>query len=405
VKQRLFIATMVALFLGTLTGLWLGPEAASFGQLGKLVVRALKAVAIPMLFFAIFGGVVSSQLTGRGVRRLMGVAAFNAVCALGIALLINHLVQPGNYIKLSPSSGEGLANNVPKTLHWWDAAAGFIPESVFAPFTEGSTTGVIVVAVLLGLALRHVTSAGEGSSEVWSRDALTRGVNTLLAAHVKIIEWLVVLVPIGVFGSVAQSFGKFGMDYVRSLGVYVAVCVIGLALQVAIIYQGWVVAHPRISLRDFWRVAKEPLLYAFGVNSSLATMPMTLRSLSRLGVSEESARLSACVGTNFNNDGILLYEVAAGMMLAQSMGIHMGLKEQLLLALVAVVATIGVSGFPEAGLIALTLVLSTFGIPTELIVSLLAVDWIIGRLRSATNIMGDMAVAVAIDRGLEPNHS
>ena len=334
-KQRLFAATLVALFLGTVTGLWLGPEAASLGQLGKLVVRALKAVAIPMLFFAILGGVVSSQLTGRGVRRLMGVAAFNALCALGIALLINHLVEPGTLIKLSTSSGEGLPTSVPKTLHWWDAVGGFIPENVFAPFTEGSTTGVIVVAVLLGLALRHVT-AGGGDGEVWSRDSLTKGVNTMLSAHVKIIEWLVVLVPIGVFGSVAQSFGKFGMDYVKSLGVYVAVCVVGLALQVAVVYQGWVLAHPRITLRDFWRVAKEPLLYAFGVNSSLATMPMTLRSLSRLGVSEEAARLSACVGTNFNNDGILLYEVAAGMMLAQSMGLHMGLKEQLLLALVAV---------------------------------------------------------------------
>ena len=403
-KQRLFVATMVALFLGTVTGLWLGPEAANLGQLGKLVVRALKAVAIPMLFFAILGGVVSSQLTGRGVRRLMGVAALNAVCALGIALLINHLVKPGAYIKLTASSGEGLPPSLPKTLQWWDAVSGFIPENVFAPFTEGSTTGVIVVAVLLGLALRHVTEGGADGG-VWSRETLSKGVNTLLSAHVKIIEWLVVLVPIGVFGSVAQSFGKFGMDYVKSLGVYVAVCVLGLAMQVFIVYQGWVLAHPRISLRDFWRVAKEPLLYAFGVNSSLATMPMTLKSLSRLGVSEESARLSACVGTNFNNDGILLYEVAAGMMLAQSMGLHMGLKEQLLLALVAVVATIGVSGFPEAGLIALTLVLSTFGIPTELIVSLLAVDWIIGRLRSATNIMGDMAVAVAIDLGLEPNQT
>lgn len=399
-KQRLFTATLVALVLGTVCGLWLGPEAAPLGQLGKLVVRALKAVAIPMLFFAILGGMVSSQLTGRGVKRLGFVAAFNACCALGIALTVNHWVQPGRFLKLSPMQGESLPATLQKPLRWTDALSSLIPESVMAPFVEGSTTGVILLAVLLGLALRHVTAPGH-EGESFRRESLVKGIHTFLAAHVKLLEWLVILVPIGVFGSVAQSFGKHGFDYVYSLGIYLGVCVSGLLLQVLVVYQGWVLSHPQISLRDFWQAAKEPLLYAFGVNSSLATMPMTLRSLSRLGVREEAARLSACVGTNFNNDGILLYEVAAGMMLAQSMGLSMGLKEQLLLAGVAVVATIGVSGFPEAGLIALTLVLTTFGIPTEMIVSLLAVDWIVGRLRSATNILGDMAVAVAIDRGLE----
>ncbi len=399
-KQRLFTATLAALVLGTLCGLWLGPEAASLGQLGKLVVRALKAVAVPMLFFAILSGILTSQLTGRGVKRLLSVASLNAAAALLIALTINHLFKPGRYLKLGEAPADGLPTNLQKVPHWTEALSSFIPESFLAPFVEGSTTGVILLAILLGLALRHVSLHG-ASGESLPQSTLVKGANTFLAAHVKLIEWLVYLVPIGVFGSVAQSFGKYGLDYVFSLGIYLGVCLSGLLLQVLVVYQGWVVAHPRISLREFWHVAKEPLLYAFGVNSSLATMPMTLRSLSRLGVSEEAARLSACVGTNFNNDGILLYEVAAGMMLAQSMGIEMGLQQQLLLAGVAVIATIGVSGFPEAGLVALTLVLTTFGIPTELIVSLLAVDWIVGRFRSATNILGDMAVAVAIDRGLE----
>jgi Na+/H+-dicarboxylate symporter len=399
-KHRLFAATILALVLGTVCGMWLGPEAAHMGQLGKLVVRALKAVAVPMLFFAILSGVLSSQLTGKGVKRLVGVAGFNALCALVIALSINHLFNPGTYLKLGEVPKESIPSHLQKAPHWTEAIGAFIPESFLAPFIEGSTTGVILLAILLGLALKSVTTHGNTGEHV-SLSALSKVTQTFLAAHVRLIEWLVLLVPIGVFGSVAQSFSRHGMQYVYSLGVYLAVCLGGLLLQMLLVYQGWVLVHPTISLASFWRVAKEPLLYAFGVNSSLATMPMTLKSLAELGVKEEAARLSACVGTNFNNDGILLYEVAAGMMLAQSMGMTMGFEQQLLMAGVAVVATVGVSGFPEAGLVALTLVLTTFGIPTELIVSLLAVDWIVGRFRSATNILGDMAVAIAIDRGLD----
>jgi DAACS family dicarboxylate/amino acid:cation (Na+ or H+) symporter len=105
-----------------------------------------------------------------------------------------------------------------------------------------------------------------------------------------------------------------------------------LLLQIGLVYQGWLVFFARMPLKTFWTVVKTPVIFAAGSSSSLATLPITLRSLKQLGVSDSSARMSACVATNLNNDGILLYEALAAMIVAQAFGITLGFGEQLMVA-------------------------------------------------------------------------
>ena len=136
-----------------------------------------------------------------------------------------------------------------------------------------------------------------------------------------------------------------------------------MALHIAITYQLWLAIGARLSLRRFWREAKEPVIYAAGANSSLATLPLTLRALDRLGVSRSSSTLGAMVGTNLNNDGIILYEGMAVLLVAQAHGLHLGLGQQLIAAGACLVAAMGVAGIPEAGFISLALVLNTVGLP------------------------------------------
>jgi len=126
-------------------------------------------------------------------------------------------------------------------------------------------------------------------------------------------------------------------------------------------------------------------------------LPLTLKNLDELKVSKKSATLGACIGTNLNNDGILLYEGMAVFFVAQAAGIHMDLTTQLTAALICVMGTIGIAGIPEAGFITLSLVLTTVGLPTEILPMLLTVDWILGRGRSVVNVLGDMTVSIALD--------
>ncbi|MGE3820501.1 MAG: dicarboxylate/amino acid:cation symporter, partial [Isosphaeraceae bacterium] len=152
------------------------------------------------------------------------------------------------------------------------------------------------------------------------------------------------------------------------------------------------------SLRKFWAGARDAVVYAMGASSSLATLPVTLRCLDRMGVSPQSARLAACVGTNLNNDGILLYEAMAVLFVAQTYGIDLTLGQQFVAAAACVIAGIGISGVPDAGLISLALVLGTVGLPLEIVPLLLTVDWFLSRCRAMTNVTSDLLVAVLLDR-------
>jgi DAACS family dicarboxylate/amino acid:cation (Na+ or H+) symporter len=214
----------------------------------------------------------------------------------------------------------------------------------------------------------------------------------------RLVDWLVLFLPIAVFCAVVKAIGTSGISVAGGLLAYFLACGSGMFLHIVLCYQTWIRFFGRIRIKRFWKEAGEPSLYAFGINSSLATLPHTLKALDRLRVTASSSRLSACIGTNFNNDGILLYEVVAALFLVQAYGITLSLPAQILVAFISVVACIGVAGIPEAGIISLTIVLSSIGLPAEAIPFLLTVDWILARMRSFTNVLGDVTVAVSIDR-------
>ena len=169
-------------------------------------------------------------------------------------------------------------------------------------------------------------------------------------------------------------------------------------MHVGLVYQAWVVFVARVPVAWFWAALRAPLAYAAGASSSLATLPVTLRSLRAMGVSDSSARMSACVATNLNNDGILLYEAMAALIVAQAYGIDLSLGQQLMVAATCILASVGIAGIPEAGLISLAVVLTTAKLPLDLLPLLLSVDWILGRCRAMTNVVGDVLGAVLLDR-------
>ena len=158
------------------------------------------------------------------------------------------------------------------------------------------------------------------------------------------------------------------------------------------------------------RGTRDALVMAFSTASSTATMPVTYACLQdRVGLREESASMGALVGANFNNDGTALYEAMAALFIAQMIGSTLTLRQQLMVVLTSVVASVGAAGIPEAGLVTMTLVFTAVGLPIEYIALLLTVDWFLDRCRTAINVMGDMNVSCLLDgkqrSGLSPQPS
>lgn len=385
---------LVAIVLGVILGLALGKSATPLGSIGKFYIDLIKAVAAPLLFFAILDAIVTSEIQWKSARKFLGVIVVNTAIAATLGMTIANVFQPGRHLDLGTrvkDTGQLSAAQGHK-VDFLGFVDGLLPNNIVEPFTQSNILGVAFLAVLIGCALKSFKSLNEPWITDWER--LIHGGYRISE---RVITWLVALTPIAVLAVIAKSVGENGFDHLVGLVPYLAFALLGLAIQTFVVYPAWLLIVRRVSLRDFYREAAAPVLNAFGVNSSLASLPLTLKALDRLGVSKESSRMAACIGTNLNNDGILLYEAFAVIIVAQSLGMDLPIATQLSIALMCVLTSLGIAGVPEAGFISLAVIVGTLGLPSEILFTLITVDWIIARMRSVTNVMADMTTSIVID--------
>ncbi len=389
---------LLAMGLGGVVGGALGTRVAGIGELGKVIIDLVKALAAPLLMFAVLSAFLHTKVKARSGALMVGISAINGAMAVLIGLTLSNVLKPGRYLPIPNGTrvpAEVLQSARP--IRVLDDLLGLIPTNLVEPFRTNAIVSIVVLAVLGGLALRRFKDEqiSEGKHSYRAIEDFVSGVHR---AFEVMLGWIVALLPLAVFAVMAQTVGIQGLSALRGLAVYLGVVILGLALHVGLVYQGWVVFVARMPLRRFWTNVRHPVTYAAGASSSLATLPVTLGSLKLIGVSEESAVISACVGTNLNNDGILLYEAMAALLVVQAFGIDLSLGQQLMIAATCVVASVGIAGVPEAGLISLSVVLASAKLPLDLLPLLLSVDWILGRCRAVTNVVGDIVTAVVLDQ-------
>lgn len=402
---------MVGIALGVVVGEILGPRAQPLNQIGTVILDMIKGLAGPLLLFAVLDAFLKTRVESRAAWVMVGISLTNAAIAIAIGLTLSNKIQPGRWFDLAGSTASSVAKaefgkmtkqvDPGRSIDFVKDLVSFLPTSLFKPLVDNAIITIVILAVLGGAALRRVKDEQVALGQSGYR-AIEDSISAIYRAIEVVLGWAVGLVPLAVFGVVARTVGLYGFRSFQGVLVYVAVGVFGLAIQVLVVYQAWLVLVARMPLARFWSGAREAIATAIGTGSSLATLPVTLRSLETMGVSARSARLAACVGTNLNNDGILLYEAMAVLFVAQVIGVDLGFGEQVLVAASCVIAGIGISGVPDAGLISLLIVLKTVKLPEEsvnaVVPFLLSVDWVLGRCRSSTNVASDMLVAVLLDR-------
>lgn len=415
----LYTQVLIAVACGALFGAIFGQEPylgglrnEHLGRLGLLVVTLLKTLAIPLIFFAILDALIRTSLPLRQGTKLLVICLVNVSVAMTIGLTIMNTWQPGQawyghvddllYLVpgATPSAGQ-LATPQTGSQSPLEYLASYIPRTIMAPFSSNNIIGVVLLALVLGATLRRLLS--HAAHEGGAVHALALAIERLYGWLVQVLGWIILAVPLAVFGVVAQVVGKAGIGVFSVLWIFLAAMLAGLAVHALVYYPlvAWLVGKksPKVYLGQ----GADAIMTAMSCNSSLATVPVTLRCLERMQVSPQSSRLAACIGTNLNNDGVTLYEAMAALFLAQALGFDLPMANQLLIVAASIIAGAGVAGIPEAGLIVLPLVLSAAGLPAHVIVAaiplIMTVDWIIARARSGVNVMSDMLVAILLDRG------
>ena len=394
----LYVWVILAVAIAVPVGLFWGEGATNLELLPKLILRALTALAAPLVVLAILSAIVTNEVKGRLGALMMLFYLINTLVAMLIGLSLSNLLQPGKGASLVEP---GTATPILAKKTATELLMDLIPRSIGEPFTQNHLAQLVLLTLALGIGLVKIRDSqkarGEKSFSVVV-DLLTIGFELLM----KVLLWVVALVPLAVFGIVASSVGqKEGMRVFASLIWLIVVVVVGLSIQVVwYLFQMWALA--RMSPLRFLRGSLNVMANTISTASTAATIPITLRSLERLGISRRSSQLTACIGTNFNNDGTALYQATAVLFMAQALGYHLSILDQIMIMLTTLVASVGAGGIPSGSFVTMPLIFSAVRLPSDKIPILLTVDWLLDRCRTTSNVLGDMTVAVLLDRVSPP---
>jgi len=394
----LYVWVIAAVVLAIPIGLYMGESSTSLEIMPNLIMRALTALAAPLVVLAILHAIVSNDIQGRQGATMMFLYLINTIVAMVIGLTLTNLVQPGRGASLA-TPGEEAPELAQKTVP--ELITELIPRSIGEAFAENNIAQLVVLTLALGIGLVQIRNAqrarGETSFQVVI-DLFAIGFELLM----KVLLWVIALVPFAVLGIVASRVGqKEGMQVFASLIWLIVVVLAGLCCQV-LWYLVQMTILARMSPVRFLRGALNVMANTFSTASTAATIPITLRSLGRMGVSRQSSQLTACIGTNFNNDGTALYQAAAVLFMAQALGFSLSLSDQVIVVLTTLVASVGAGGIPSGSFVTLPLIFAAVRLPIDNIPILLTVDWFLDRCRTTSNVLGDMTVAVLLDRIAPP---
>ncbi|WP_406696571.1 dicarboxylate/amino acid:cation symporter [Singulisphaera sp. Ch08] len=394
----LYVWVIAAVILAIPVGLYWQEGAEHLSLLPKLIIRALSALAAPLVVLAILSAIVSNDIRGRQGARMMIYYLINTLVAMGFGLVLSNLIRPGVGAKLIDLANPPVP---PPRKTVTDLLIELVPRSVGDAFAQNNLAQLVLLTLALAIGLVKIRNEQQARGETTYKaavDLLNVGFDLLM----RVLLWVVALVPLAVFGVVAASVGqKGGIQVFSSLIWLIVVVLIGLSCQI-LWYLVVMVIFGRMSPLKFLRGATDVMASTFSTSSTAATIPITLRALSKLGISRESSQLAACVGTNFNNDGTALYQATAVLFMAQALGFPLGPIDQVIIVLTTLVASVGAGGIPSGSFVTLPLIFAAVGLPPDKIPVLLTIDWFLDRCRTTSNVLGDMTVAVLLDQTTTP---
>jgi Na+/H+-dicarboxylate symporter len=406
-RTPLYVRIVVALVIGIAVGVIMGPSAQKLKPISDIVLKLLGALATPLIFCALMNALLSTQVTGSAFMRMLALLMINTVVAILVGLAVANVVQPGRWVQSDDSEIQAEMKqkvaNVAKAKAETplEALADKVPGSILMALANNDILAVIGVALAFGIALRIVRRQQEGEPEQPYR-AVAHFIDTIFRCVMIMLHWIFHLVPLAVFAVVARLVGEKGFHPFVQLGGFVVAVIVALAIQAGyyllrLRWSSWV--RPK----EFLKGASDALAMAFSTASSAATLPVTFECMvKKIGVRDENASMGVMVGGTFNHDGTALYEAMAALFISQVIGQHLGFSEQLIVVIMAVFASVGAAGIPEAGLVTMVAVFNAVDLPPDRIPLLLTVDWFLDRCRTAINVMGDMSVTCILDGKVRP---
>jgi len=387
---------LIGISMGGLCGWVFGKEMLVVEWIGEMFLDTLKMLVIPLIVSSMIVGI-----TGLGDIRKVGKAGtitlIYFLSTSGIAviagIIVVNIMQPGLGVELTTDIPEKVAGK--ESIGITDILQSFVTPNLFQSMAKMEILPIIMFSLVFGGVL---TTLGEKGKLVIS---VFDGINI---AIMKIVHLVMYFAPLGVFALISSKLGAAGggdlfLAELLKIGKFAATVISGLLIHALITLPIILYFVAKQNPLTYFKNMSGALTTALSTASSAATLPVTIECVEEENkISRRTTLFVIPLGATVNMNGTALYESIAAIFIAQMVGIHLGLGDQVLIFLTATLAAIGAAGIPEAGLVTMVIVLQAVGLPLEGIGMLLSIDWFLDRLRTSVNVWGDSIGAAVVDR-------
>ncbi|WP_078381962.1 dicarboxylate/amino acid:cation symporter [Sutcliffiella halmapala] len=396
---------IIALILGLITGLGFNifaPEAFKFADnyilvpVGSVFLNSITMLVVPLVFFSIIlgtAGLSDPKKLGRIGGKTVGYFLITTTLALAIGLSVAYIIQPGAGGSFETEAANIEVGDPPPVM---ETLLNIIPKNPIDSMANGDMLPIITFAVLIGFAMARLGDK-------------TKGVLKLVEQGNEIMMYLVGLVmriaPYGAFALIASAIGKLGFSALQAMFLYMISIFVALFLHTVLVYGSTVAILGKRNPIEFFKQFSPAMFVAFSTSSSNATLPVAMQTAQEnLKISKSVSSFVQPLGATINMDGTAIMQAVATIFIAQVYMIDLTFTDLLIVILTATLASIGTAGVPGVGIIMLTMVLTSVGLPVEGIALVLAVDRILDMTRTAVNITGDAACAVMVQKSEDKHY-
>ncbi len=394
--RHLYVQVLAAIAAGILLGHFYPEFGTQLKPLGDAFIKLVKMIIAPVIFLTVATGIAGMsdlQKVGRVAGKAMLYFLTFSTLALVIGLIVANVVQPGAGMNIDPASLDPTAVATYTEKAHEQSIVGFltniIPTTIVGAFADGDILQVLFFSVLFGVALAMV---GEKGTPV------VNFLNALTAPVFKLVAILMKAAPIGAFGAMAFTIGKYGVGSIANLAMLIGTFYITSLLFVFVVL-GAVARYNGFSIVALLRYIKEELLLVLGTSSSEAALPGLMNKMEKAGCKRSVVGLVIPTGYSFNLDGTNIYMTLAALFIAQATGIDLSWGDQILLLLVAMLSSKGAAGITGAGFITLAATLSVVpSVPVAGMALILGIDRFMSECRALTNLVGNAVATIVVAR-------
>ncbi|MFC3214986.1 dicarboxylate/amino acid:cation symporter [Novosphingobium panipatense] len=393
---HLYVQVLIAITAGVLLGHFQPATGEALKPLGDMFIKLVKMVIAPVIFLTIVTGIAGMRdlgTVGRVAAKAFAYFLFFSTLALILGLIVANLVQPGAGLNIDPASLDASRVAQYSQKAHESTLAGFvdamIPDTLVSSLAQDNILQVLVVAILFGISLASIGDRGAPAL------SLLEDISVVIF---KLVSIVMRLAPVGAFGAMAFTIGRYGVGSLANLLQLVATFYATSLLFVLIIL-GAVARLCGFSILKLIAYLKGELLLVLGTSSSESALPALIEKMERAGCAKAVVGLVVPTGYSFNLDGTNIYMTLAALFIAQACNVELTLGQQLLLLGVAMLSSKGAAGVTGAGFITLAATLSIVpSVPVAGMALILGVDRFMSECRSLTNFMGNAMATIVVSR-------